>query len=259
MLTPENMKKLKEQLVKEGYERLKSPASFIDFTTVHDADILLNDLAGHPYAFVIGCIMDRQIKAEKAWIIPYELKQRLGFIDFSQLAKLEETSPGKIDEAMLQPTPLHRYSNVMTEILHDAIQRINKVYSGNAGAIWADRPASAKIVQRFREFRGVGQKISNMAANILIRDFRVEVSERCSVDISLDIHVTRVFTRMGFVPPNSTAEFIFSRARELHPNYPGIFDLILWEHGRNVCKSRPLCGECRFNSLCDYANSANES
>jgi hypothetical protein len=118
----------------------------------------LNDIDGYPHAFVLACIMDRQMKAQKAWLIPYELKQRLGFFDCANLVALAESSPGTIEQAMLLPTPLHRFPNEMSKNLLAAIHRIRNEYCSNAGAIWASRPSSATIVQRFLKFRGVGQK-----------------------------------------------------------------------------------------------------
>ena len=43
----------------------------------HDenANKLLNDLDRYPHAYVLAGLMDRQIKAERAWIIPYEIKK----------------------------------------------------------------------------------------------------------------------------------------------------------------------------------------
>lgn len=252
MLKLQNLNSLADQLVSEGYDRLTSPPAFIQFTGVQEADILLNDIEGHPHAFVFACIMDRQIKAEKAWQIPYELKMRLGFFDF---ATLGETSPVKLEEVMLQPTPLHRFPNEMSKNLLAAIHRIKDAFEGNAGGMWRGSPSSATIVRRFLEFRGVGQKIATMAANILVRDFRIKVSDRYSIDISVDVQVTRVFDRMGFVPKHSSVDYVIFRARELHPEYPGIFDLALWELGRTVCRpTQPACEKCNYSHLCAFAN-----
>ena len=43
-------------------------------------------------------------------------------------------------------------------------------------------------------------------------------------------------------------------ARDLNPDYPGIFDVALWEIGRAVCRPTvPLCSECRLAGYCAYA------
>ena len=243
---------LRDRLISEAYDRLAMPPTFVEFTGVAEIDELVNDIEGHPHAFVIACIMDRQIHAEKAWRIPYELKQRIGYFDFPRLARL---SLEELEQAMLEPVPLHRYPKVMSENLYAAIQRIKNEFHGNAANIWTGRPSSATIVRRFLEFEGVGQKIATMAANILVRDFRIDVSDRYSIDISVDVQVRRVFARMGFVPEHANAEYIIYRARELHPEYPGIFDLVLWELGRTVCRpKRPACEQCPWAQLCAYAN-----
>jgi len=251
-VTEERLTQLCQELVAQAKERLEQPRTFVSFTGDVAVDAIVNDIEGHPHAFVIACIMDRQIRAEKAWRIPYELKQRFGSFDFSHLAKL---SLEELGEAMLLPVPLHRFPKVMSKNLRAAIRRIENEFEGDAGKIWVDKPSSATIVRRFLEFEGVGQKIATMAANILVRDFRIDVSDRYSIDISIDVQVRRVFSRMGFVPEHANVDYVIYRARELHPEYPGIFDLILWELGRTVCRpNQPACVQCPWSHLCAYAN-----
>jgi len=244
--------RLRERLISEATDRLSQPRAFMSFVGVAEADELLNDIKGHPHAFVIACIMDRQMSAQKAWRIPYELKQRIGSFRFPRLAEL---SLEQLERVMAQPEPLHRFPKVMSRNLYAAIRRIERQYRGNAAEIWTGRPSSATIVRRFLEFDGVGQKIATMAANTLVRDFRIPVSDRYSIDISVDIQIRRVFARMGFVPEDASTEYIIYRARELHPEYPGIFDLVLWELGRTVCRPRrPACDDCQWRELCAHAN-----
>jgi len=58
-----------DKIIKLAKAKLKEPSSLTDFTGNKEADSLINDLSDHPHAFVLACIMDRQIKAEKAWLI----------------------------------------------------------------------------------------------------------------------------------------------------------------------------------------------
>lgn len=81
------------ELVQRGQRRFSAPATPVLFTNEPGADALLNDLANHPHAFVLACVMDRQIKAERAWAIPYRLAQVLG--GFS-LKRLLEVTPEEL-------------------------------------------------------------------------------------------------------------------------------------------------------------------
>lgn len=246
----ERLGRLLDRLISVATERLSKPRELLQFTGTIEADRMLDDLETYPHAFVIACIMARQIRAERAWRIPYSLQQRLGSFHLADLVSL---APEDLERAMRYPTPLHRMPPTMAKNMHSAIARIASQYGGNASAIWADKPSSARIVRRFLEFDGVGQKIAAMAANILVRDFRVPVSDRYSIDIAVDVQVRRVFARMGFAPHDAPAELIVYRARELHPEYPGIFDLVLWELGRTICLPKaPGCGDCHWTELCAH-------
>jgi len=91
----DRLKRLSDLLISEGYRWLAAPPELVKFTGVPEADNLLNDLDRYPHAFVIACVMDRQIKTEKAWLIPYELQKRLGSFEFAELASLARSSPEK--------------------------------------------------------------------------------------------------------------------------------------------------------------------
>lgn len=71
-----------EILIKRGSELLKKPYKKIEFTGNLKADDLLNDIDHFPHAFVLACIMDRQIKAEKDWLIPYKISEKIKGFEF---------------------------------------------------------------------------------------------------------------------------------------------------------------------------------
>ncbi len=146
---------IKDRLVEHGQTLFHAPRELIQFTKVPGADALLNDLDNHPHAFVLACVMDRQIKAERAWIIPYLISEKLSNFSMPILSRL---SLADIRRLMSKPEPLHRFVDIMSRLFHLALQRIRKQYSGNAGKIWTGKPSSAEVVYRFLEFDGVGPK-----------------------------------------------------------------------------------------------------
>ncbi|MBT3268876.1 hypothetical protein HN371_17125 [Candidatus Poribacteria bacterium] len=212
-----------------------------------ESESLVNDLAEHPHAYVIGCVMDLQIPAERAFAIPLELSERFGFFDMPSLARLTRE---QCREAMLYPTRLHRFE-YMGDRLYSAIQRVHRVYGDDASRIWAGSPSSTAIEKRFREFDGVGPKIASMATNILARSFNVPMSDRSGIDISIDSHVIRVMPRLGLEEEGADAETLRNVARALNPEYPGVFDIALWDLGRSVCgSSKPDCPSCELRDVC---------
>ena len=246
---------IQDLLVQHGEELLAKPRGLILFTRVSEADALLNDLDHYPHAFIIACLMDRQYKAEKCWLIPYRFQEKLHSFEFARLASL---SPDEIHQLMSQPEALHRLPQVMAGIFYAAIQRIAQQYDGDVSTIWKNSPSSATIVKRFLEFEGAGPKIATMAANILVRDFKIPVSDKYSIDVSVDVQVRRAFERLGLIRKDASNEEIIYAARELNPTYPGIIDLALWEIGREWCRPQtPLCSKCYLQAYCPTAQQGN--
>jgi len=243
-----NSHRIAEILVDKGKTLFDSPRNIVAFTGNIQADNLLNDLENTPHAFVLACVMDRQIKAELAWQIPYLISGKLGNFNFQTLAAL---SLQEAENLMTVPSPLHRFPSEMSKNFYFAVQTISETYGGVASNIWNGKPSSAEVVYRFLQFRGVGQKIGTMAANILARNFKVEFSDYYSIDISVDVHIKRVFYRLGLIPDQASNEQIIFRARALSPQFPGLLDLPVWEIGRTWCKpSEPNCSECFMQQVC---------
>ena len=92
-----------------------------------------------------------------------------------------------------------------------------------------------------------------MAANILVRQFHVPLSDYHYIDISVDRQVRRVMTRLGFVDEGASDLLLIYAAREAHAEFPGIFDLALWKVGQTVCQPTPRCVECPLVGYCRYA------
>jgi endonuclease-3 len=251
MKKPATMPSVKDLLVQRGEKLLHAPPGRIAFTGNAVANDLLNDLQHYPHAFVLACVMDRQIKAELAWLIPHRFAQKLGDFEFSTLRAL---TLNDVRRLMTKPTPLHRFTEKMSVNFYGAVQRIANVYGGNASRIWSDEPPCYEVVARFRQFDGIGPKIAAMAVLILVREFKVALSDYAGLPIAADVHVQRVFYRLGLCRKDADPDEVVDRARSLHPEFPGILDTGAWEIGRTWCRPKnPRCSECFMHEVCPTA------
>lgn len=241
----------KHILVKKGEEYFKSsPKKGLVFIPDDlDANKIVIDIKCCPHAFVLACCMDRQMNAEKAWMIPVTIMRLTGE---TSIEALSDISLSKY-KSLFKNNNLHRYPEKMAEVFYYAVHRIVDDYQGDASRIWANNPSSAIVVARFLEFHGVGPKIATMATNILARDFHVPMSDYIGIDVSVDVHIKRVMKRMGLIPDNCSDDHIRYVARELSPSYPGIIDEPLWQIGRDFCHAGdPDCSNCTVASSCSF-------
>ena len=215
------------------------------------AAALVQDLDAQPHAFVLGCIADRQVPADRAWELPWRLGQRVGGFEIGRLRSL---SPEEWWVALTDPTPLHRLHKTMAKSFRLAIESVCDRYDGDAARIWNDGCSSWTAVRRFRDFHGVGVKIANMAVNILARDFGVTLTDLSALEVAPDVHVQRVFGRLGLVEPDAHLEDVMYRARQLSPEWPGLLDWPVWQIGSTWCHAAvPECDACPMSSVCPSA------
>jgi endonuclease III len=242
------MDSISAELIRQGQALWRAPREQIAFTGQAAADRLLNDLEHTPHAFVLACLMDRQIRAELAWLIPFQISEKLQSNTFERLAALTLTD---FEQLMSVPAPLHRFPLKMAKTLHAAVRRIEHEYHGRADILWLGKPSSAEVVYRLLQFEGAGPKIATMAANILAREFKIEFSDYYSIDISLDVHVRRVMARLGLISANASDEQMIYKARAISPDFPGLLDFPLWSIGRSTCRpAAPHCAVCPMRETC---------
>ncbi len=79
----EESKKVLENWGKEVRAKIESKAD--EYYRV------LSDINKMPHLFVLGCVMDRQIKAERAWDIPYIVCEHFNTWSIAQLSDIEKT------------------------------------------------------------------------------------------------------------------------------------------------------------------------
>lgn len=223
----------------------------VHYTNNEEYNKFLNDIDNYPHAYVLACLMDKQILSERAWEIPCKIYEELGNFDIDYLAQISE----KEYIELFVKNKYHRFNETEAKNFYKAVQRIKNQYNGDASKIWKGSPSSATVVYRFLEFEGIGIKIATMATNILARQYKVKYSDYYSVDISPDIHVKRVLTRLGYLNENSKNVQIIYKAREINPEFPGLIDCACWKVGRTYCHAtEPDCINCPLNRECEFFN-----
>lgn len=84
-----------------------------------EANKFLNDLINYPHAYVLACMMDRQIKAEKAWIIPQLIKEEIGSFEIEVLA--EKSLEDYIE--IFNRLELHRFNDTMANVFFNGVHQ----------------------------------------------------------------------------------------------------------------------------------------
>ena len=251
------IRNIPEAVRKKAATGLVKVSQTFRYDKAHEADgiavnPLINNIKQYPHLFVLACLMDKQIKADRAWKIPTDVCEHFFKGDYSMQALLKLTL---VDLTIFfNNQSLHRFNNTMAEVFYNAVQRIHNVYNDDASRIWAGKNTSALVIRRFLEFDGCGIKIASMATNLLHRKFGITYTDYSSLDVSPDVQVKRILYRIGLVDRLDDNNIVIYTARDIHPSYPGVIDKCCWNVGRDYCHpSKPKCSKCPLNKIC-YSN-----
>ena len=123
-----------------------------------------------PLALLIGMVLDQQVKMEKAFGGPYELKQRLGHLDARQIASMD---PEGLDKVFRDRPALHRFPGSMARRVQAMCAAVVADYGGDAGSVWRDAKDGAELAARIKKLPGFGDMKTKILVAILAKKFDV--------------------------------------------------------------------------------------
>src|ERR1700681_4322949 len=115
-----------------------------------------------PLALLIGLVLDQQVKMEKAFGGPLELKKRLGHLDVRKIAAMD---PDKLAAVFRERPALHPVPGSMAKRTQALCQVIVAEYAGDAGSVWREARDGDDLAARIKKLPGFGDmKASSLVA-----------------------------------------------------------------------------------------------
>ena len=157
------------------------------------------------------------------------------------------TYPATLRMLELAKTP-KEMKNVSVEDLSKAIYPVG-FYDNKARQIielskTIDEELGGKVpgeIEDLIKFKGVGRKTANL---VLSLGFNKPA-------ICVDVHVHRIFNRLGYIKTKTPEETEFALREKLPQKYWIDINTLLVTHGQNVCKPiKPKCSECPIVGYC---------
>jgi uncharacterized HhH-GPD family protein len=128
-------------------------------------------LESDPLALLIGLVLDQQVKMEKAFGGPYELKRRLGHLDVRKIATMD---PDKLVAVFRERPALHRFPGSMATRVQAMCQAVVKEYGGDAAAVWREARAGDDLAARIKKLPGFGDMKVKILVAILAKKFGIK-------------------------------------------------------------------------------------
>jgi uncharacterized HhH-GPD family protein len=140
----------------------------IVWTDVPEANRLLET---DPLALLIGLVLDQQVKMEKAFVGPYELKRRLGHLDARRIAEMD---PDKLGAVFRERPALHRFPGSMAQRVQALCQAVVKEYGGDASEVWKGARDGDDLAVRIKKLPGFGDMKVKILVAVLAKKFGVK-------------------------------------------------------------------------------------
>lgn len=184
--------------------------------------VKLMDTFNDPYLVLISCILSLRTNDKTTY--PATLRM----LELGKTPKdFADVDVEKLEKAIF---PVGFYKNKADQIVELSKILVDKYNS--------EVPST---IEELVKFKGVGRKTANL---VLARGFSKPA-------ICVDVHVHRIFNRLGYVKTKTPEETEFALRKKLPQKFWIEINTLLVTHGQNVCKPiNPLCSECPIEKLC---------
>lgn len=175
-----------------------------------------------PFLVLISCILSLRTNDKTTY--PATLRMlKLGKTP-------KEISKANLDDLEKAIYPVGFYKNKAEQIIE-----LSKILVEKYDSIVPDE------IDELIKFKGVGRKTANL---VLSRGFNKPA-------ICVDVHVHRIFNRLGYIKTKDPEETEFALRKKLPIEFWIDINTLLVTHGQNICKPiKPLCNICPIEKYC---------
>ncbi len=176
----------------------------------------------NPYLVLICCILSLRTNDKTTY--PASLRML-------KLAKTpQEMVNIKLEDLERAIYPVGFYSNKARQIIELSKELVEKYNS-----------VVPESVEELVKFKGVGRKTANL---VVAKGFNKPA-------ICVDVHVHRIFNRLGYVSTKTPEETEFALRRKLPKKYWIDINTLIVTFGQNICKPvNPKCSICPIVEYC---------
>jgi uncharacterized HhH-GPD family protein len=146
------------------------------------ADQVLDD---HPFALVVGMMLDQQYGMEHAFRGGYKVLSRFGTLDPAAIAAAE---PESFKALCSQPPAIHRFPGSMAARLQELAALVEARYDGDVTRLWTEPTTGKELLARVQELPGFGKQKAQIFVALLAkqRGVRPDGWEAAAGDYALE-------------------------------------------------------------------------
>ena len=147
-----------------------------------DADKVLDE---HPYAVLVGMMLDQQYGMEHAFRGGYKVLSRMGTLEPGALAAAD---PEKFKELCSTPPAIHRFPGSMAARLQELSAIVDTEYGGDVTRLWTEPTTGKELLKRVQALPGFGKQKAQIFVALLAKQLgiRPEGWEAAAGDYALE-------------------------------------------------------------------------
>jgi uncharacterized HhH-GPD family protein len=131
------------------------------------ADRVLDE---HPFAPLIGMMLDQQYGMEHAFRGPWKVLSRLGTLDPAAIAAAD---PDTFTALCSTPPAIHRFPGSMAARLQQLASMILEQYDGDAARLWTEAATGQELLKRLMALPGFGKQKAQIFVALLAKQLDV--------------------------------------------------------------------------------------
>ncbi len=129
-------------------------------------------IARDPIAFVIGFILDQQVRVQLAFAAPLKLQERLGHLNPERIAAMPID---ELEHVFRSPSPLHRYPAAMAKRVQACMLWITQQCDGDIVSHWRHAADLDDLRTRIENMPGFGAMKAVTVSSVLAHQFGMDV------------------------------------------------------------------------------------